>query len=227
MNKGKLIVIEGGDGSGKSTQAKLLNEYLNKNNFSSEYFDFPRYYDSFYGNMVARFLRGEFGSIKEVSPYLASLIYALDRDSIKHKMIKILDQGVFIVANRYATSSMAHQGAKFPNNIKREEFINWLLDLEYKVNKIPKENLVILLYIPWRIALNLSNNQKNRKYLNGKKLDIHEEDLVYRRKVEKAYLELASRFGWVKINCVEKGKILTVKAIHQKIIRILKNKNVI
>src|SRR3989344_2308491 len=109
--KGKIIVIEGGDGSGKATQSKLLIEYLEKNSIPHAYLDFPNY-SSFYGKLVGKFLRGEFGDLDSVSPYLASLTFALDRLSSKDTIENHLKAGKIVVMNRYATSNMAHQGSK-------------------------------------------------------------------------------------------------------------------
>ncbi len=216
---GKLIVIDGGDGSGKTTQANLLVEFLKSKKISVKYMDFPQYYHSFHGKTVAKFLRGEFGKIDEVSPYLASLAYALDRASVKKEMEDFLESGGYIISNRYATSSMAHQSAKFTDEKEKKEFLKWIYELEYKVHKIPKENLVIFLYVPWQIGLTLTENRPAKNYLNGANADIHEKDLKYRQAVEKTYLELAKKNKhWVKIDCMENDKLLSKKTIRQKIL---------
>jgi len=227
-NKGQLIVIDGGDGSGKTTQTKLLINYLKKENIPTKYYDFPQYYTSFHGQTVARFLRGEFGSIDEVSPYLASLAYALDRVSVKKEMDNFLKKGGHIVSNRYVTSNLAHQSAKLKNKKKREEFIKWVYELEYKIHKMPKENIVIYLYVPWKIGMTLTTKKINRRYLKGRKQDIAEKNLGHRIASEKMYLELlAKNKHWVKIDCVVDGKILSPEIIHKKIIQILKEKNLL
>jgi dTMP kinase len=225
--QGKLIVIDGGDGSGKSTQSDLLLEYLKKKGYKITYVDYPRYYTSFHGRIVGRFLAGEFGQFDQVSPYLTSLAYAIDRAGTKEEMDECLEAGGIIVANRYATSSIAHQAAKLPPE-KRSEFISWLDELEYKVHKIPREDIVIYLYVPWKIGLMLTGKKGDRAYLNGSKTDIAEADLNHRRLSEEMYLQLArTRKNWVTINCVQKGKILSKEIIHQKIVDILKKKNII
>lgn len=222
--KGYLVVIDGGNGSGKTTQAELLVQYLKTRKISIKHVDFPQYYNSFHGKTVARFLRGEFGEINEVSPYLASLAYAVDRASIKKEMEDFLHNGGFIIANRYATSSMAHQGAKFNEPKKREEFLKWLYELEYKVHRIPKENLVIYLHVPWRIGMRLTKNKGNRRYLKGKN-DIEEKDMRNRIESEKMYLDFAKKNKhWIMIECVENDKMLPPKVIHEKIIKILEDK---
>jgi len=226
--KGVLIVIDGGDGSGKTTQAKLLVDYLKKKNAPVKYVDFPQYYNSFHGKTVAKFLRGEFGRIDEVSPYLASLAYALDRASVKNEMEDFLNQGGVIVANRYATSNMAHQSAKFKNKNQQEEYLKWVYELEYKIHKIPKENIVIYLHVPWQIGISLTKNKSVRHYLHGENTDIHEKDLDYRQAVENMYLKLSSKFKhWYKIESVSDNKILSPQKIHQKILELLKKKYLI
>lgn len=223
--KGKLIIIEGGDGSGKATQAKLLVDFLKSQKIKVKYLDFPRYYTSFHGKTVARFLRGEFGALDRVSPYLISLAYALDRVSVKEEMDEFLSQGGIIVANRYATSNMAHQSARIKNDQEKKSFIDWISELEYKIHKIPREDLVFYLYVPWRIGMDLTTKKDGRDYLKGKKLDISESDDSHRIEAEKMYLQLAKEYKhWVKINCAENNKILPPKIILNKIIDVLKSK---
>jgi dTMP kinase len=224
--KGKLIVIDGGDGSGKATQSEMLIKYLEKNKQKVKYMDFPRYYSSFHGNIVARFLAGEFGTLDAVSPYLASLSYALDRASAKDEMDSWLSHGKTLLCNRYATSSMAHQGSKLPSE-KRNAFISWLDELEYKVHKIPREDVVIYLYVPWKIGYELTLKKEARKYIDGK-LDIQEKDMNHRASAEEMYLKLArERKNWVKIDCVVDGKILPKEEIHRQIVGNLQKRKLI
>ncbi len=228
MVKGKLIVIDGGDGSGKATQARLLVDYLVKQKQRVKYMDFPQYYHSFYGDLVARFLRGEFGDINQVSPYLASLTYALDRASVKKEMDEFLLRGGFIVSNRYATSNMAHQGVKFKDPVKQKEFLEWVYKLEYKVNKIPKEDIVIYLNVPWSVGKLLMRKKGERKYLSGMTWDIHEKDNVHQLDSQKMYQKLAESYKhWAIVNCLANSHLLPPITIHAKIINILKEKRLI
>jgi len=226
--KGKLIVIDGADGSGKQTQAALLVDYLKKEKYKVKYFDFPRYYSSFHGEIIGRFLAGEFGKMNQISPYLISLAYALDRASAKEEMEERLEKDGIIICNRYTTSNMAHQTARLPQN-QRKKFLDWLDELEYRVHRIPRENLVIYLYVPWEIGYQLTSQKGKRGYTKGKKLDIAEADIKHRKKAEQMYLYLAKKFNhWVGINCIDnKGNLKTREKIHQEILKILKAKNII
>jgi dTMP kinase len=225
--RGKLIVIEGGDGAGKNTQAQLLLTELKKRDIPVKYVDFPQYYPSFHGKTVAKFLRGEFGSIDQVSPYLASLAYALDRASIKDQMEEFMASGGIIIANRYATSNMAHQGAKFKNEAERKEYLKWVHELEYKVHRIPQEDCVVYLHVPWEKGMELSAQRGKGEYLQGKE-DIHEKDIEYRKEVEKMYSSLAkSSKKWVVIECVQGGKLLPKETIHQHVVAALKQNSIL
>ena len=224
--KGKLIVIDGGDGSGKATQSELLKQYLEKNGHTVKYLDFPRYYSSFHGRVVGRFLTGEFGALDQVSPYLAALAYAVDRAGAKEEMDQWLSTGGMLLCNRYATSSMAHQGARMPLD-KQDEFVGWLDEMEYKVHKIPREDVVVYLSVPWKTGYELTLKKDQRKYMDGK-LDIAEKDMHHRQASEDMYLRLAKeRNNWITIDCVKDGIILSKEEIHEKIIQALKEKKII
>lgn len=224
--KGKLIVIEGGDGSGKATQANLLVKLLKKQSRKVKYMDFPRYYSSFHGKIVGDFLAGKFGKMEKISPYLISLTYALDRASAKEEMEEWLANGGIIVSNRYATSNIAHQTARLPQK-ERKNFLEWLDQLEYRVHKIPRPDLVIFLYVPWKIGIELTAQKAGkRRYVKG--ADIAEADVKHRQEAEKMYLSLAkNKRKWVKIDCVKNGKILPKKIIHDRIVEVLKERRII
>ncbi|MDQ3239126.1 MAG: thymidylate kinase [bacterium] len=225
--QGKLIVIDGSDGSGKSTQTQLLVDYLTKVNSHTKHLKFPRY-ESFYGKVVAKYLRGEFGNLENTSPYLASMIYAQDRFFAKKEMKDFLKPPGFLVLDRYATSNMGHQGAKFKNDSERDEFLAWNYEMEYKINKLPKEDIVIYLYVPYIEAIKLRANITNKEYLKGKTTDIHEADTNHLVAAEKTYLFLANKYPhWVKIDCIENEKLLSIDAIHLKIIEKLKERKFI
>lgn len=225
-SQGKLIVFEGGDGSGKGTQSHLLTEYLSDHNIPHSYLDFPQY-DSFYGKIVAQFLRGEFGKLEEVSPYLAALTFALDRYAVKEDILKKLSGGDIIVANRYVTSNIAHQGSKFSSITERDTFITWVEDLEYGYHGLPHEDLVIYLRLPSEVSADLTKQKGERGYLGDKK-DIQEENHEYRNITHDMYTTMAERSDhWVIIDCMKHGTIRSKEDIHQEVIQILQTKNII
>ncbi len=226
VKKGKIIVIEGGDGSGKATQSKLLIEYLDDNSIPHAYLDFPDY-SSFYGKLVGKFLRGELGDLETVSPYLASLTFALDRLSAKDSIDAHLKAGKIVIMNRYATSNMAHQGSKIADETKRNEFLAWLEELEYETNKIPREDAVVYLFVPWQQGSRLTKLKGDRTYLNGKKEDIHEASEKHRIDTEAIYKLLARKKSWITINCMENDTMKPKEQIHKEIITVLKDHSII
>jgi len=219
MKQGKLIVIEGNDGSGKGTQLKLLIDYLKKKNIPFEQFDFPQYEKTFFGNLVRRFLSGELGRVEKVSPYLAALPFAADRWQVKDKIKAALNDGKIVICNRY-TPSIVYQLVKVAP-AKRREFLQWGKELEYQVFGLPKEDWVIFLYLPFNFAQKLIEKR-------GRGKDEYEKNVAYLKKVEKLYLWLCEKEkNWIKIDCFLKDKILCPQTIHQKILAILKEKAVL
>jgi dTMP kinase len=226
--KGKLVVIDGTDGSGKGTQTELLLKYLDEHKKKNKYIDFPRYYTSFHGRMVGRYLKGEFGSLQSASPYLTSLFYALDRLTARDEIIDWLEEGNTVVANRYTTSSMAFQTVRVEKE-KQPEFLKWLYDMEYKEHKLPKEDVVLFLYVPVEISQKLLEQKNKREYMGGKKKDINEADVKYQKDVLKLYLELAKKNPhWEVIKCVDgRGKLLAIPKVHMKVITALKKHGIV
>lgn len=216
--KGKLIVFEGTDGSGKATQASLLDQRLKSLKIPYELISFPRYSDNPYGNLIKRYLEGEFGGIDTVDSHLISLAYASDRFLAKPILEKWLGEGKLVLIDRYVSSNKAHLGGRFTGE-KKDQFIKWLDNLEYKVNGLPKENLVIFLYVPAEMA------QENVSK-EGKK-DLHEKDIKHLKKSNEIYLELSKDKNWVVINCTKKGKMRSKEEIHQEILIILKDKRIL
>lgn len=224
--KGFFIVLEGTDGSGKATQFRYLLRNLKKAKIRYKKVDFPQYGKSS-AYFVKKYLLGKYGKLKEVGPYKASLFYALDRFDISQKIRNWLNKGFFVVANRYVLSNLAYQGAKIKNNKSRKNFFEWLINLEYNLLKIPKPDLNILLYIPAEVAYKLIVKKDKRKYLKGKKRDIHERNIDYLKSTEKVYLQLARLFRKriLLINCLDKNnKLLSKKEIAEKIWNILQER---
>ncbi|OGE64431.1 dTMP kinase [Candidatus Daviesbacteria bacterium RIFCSPLOWO2_02_FULL_36_7] len=215
MKRGRLIVIEGIDGSGKTTQIELLKEYLASQGVPLEVISFPRYEENIYGRLIKRYLEGEFGSLEKINPYLMACIFAGDRMLAKDQIEQWLSEGKIVIANRYVSSSKAHMGANLPEE-KRAEFLSWLDELEYETNKIPKEDLTILLDIEPRIG------QKN---VLGRHTDLHEENLKHLEQASKIYLELAKKeSNWYVTPCMTDGKMKSLEDIYQEIAQVLYDK---
>lgn len=228
MKKGKIIVVEGSDGAGKTTQLSLLEDYFKKSNTPFLLHDFPQYETSFFGKFIGDFLNSEYGSVDNVSPYFVSFPFAADRFLAKEMLLKKKDEGNIVLLDRYVGSNAAYQGARLPDS-KLKAFTKWLFEMEYDVFKVPKEDLVLFLYVPIDIAQKLIMERAKKDYLNqGKKKDVYEKDLNFQKRVSRIYQDFCKKYdNWVLINCTKDGKILSREEIHEKVIKTLKEKKVI
>jgi dTMP kinase len=208
--KGTLIVLEGIDGSGKETQASLLEKKLKEKGREVMHISFPDY-ESPSSALVKMYLNGDFGKNPEdVNPYAASLFYAVDRfASYRMKWKDFYQKGGIIIADRYTTSNMVHQMTKYEDKKARKDFLSWLEKTEYEELELPVPDLVILLDIP----LGVSENLVKERARQGGSMDIHEQHLDYLRKCHDAYQELVSLYGWKRIPCTEEGKLRTIEDI--------------
>lgn len=221
--RGKLIVITGIDGSGKTVQTKLLYKRLLEEGYPTDITDFPQYGKTFFANMVTKYLKGEFGSADSVSPYLAALLYAGDRWECKKQISRWLREGKIIVSNRYVCDNMAHQGGKIKDATEKKDFFQWLDTLEHRVFAVPRSNLNILLYVPAEIAYCLIERKEQRAYLAGGKKDIHEEDINHLRYAQQTFLEIAQgKKDWTIIDCTENGTLLPEQLIADKVWHVVK-----
>ncbi len=229
MNRsGKLVVIDGTDGSGKGTHAGMLIERLTRENHRVRLADFPQY-GKVSAYFVEKYLRGEYGTADEVGPYRASLFYALDRYDASFDMRTWLSEGEIIISNRYVSSNMGHQAGKIADPVLREKCIAWLKELEYGMLELPKPDANILLYVPPEIGQQLVDQKAAREYTQGKKRDIHEADITHLRQASASYLEVAAREGWKVIDCMmHDGDALRSKEeIHEEIYVYLREKKII
>lgn len=203
----QIIVIEGIDGSGKQTQARLLAKRLEREGKTVKALTFPNY-ESGSSALVKMYLNGELGErAEDVSPYAAGSFYAIDRYATLAQVA--ISQYDYVVCDRYSTSNLIHQSVKLQGN-ERDEFIKFMDDFEHNKLGIPRADKVILLEAPVRVAENLAH-QRAKKF-EGE--DIHERDREYMRKCAENARICAELFGWAAINCVKNGELLDIDAIH-------------
>lgn len=196
-----LIVLEGLDGAGKSTQIGRLAAYLKERGIESEYLHFPRFDAPFFGELIARFLRGEFGKANEVDPYLVALLYAGDRHEAAGLIRRWLAEGKAVILDRYVYSNIGYQCAKCATREERLRLAEWILRLEYDHYAIPKPDLSLFLDVPFGFTerkLRENREGADRDYLKGAS-DIHEESLSLQQCVREVYLDAAERDEALKV----------------------------
>lgn len=224
--KGKLIVIDGTDGSGKTTQIKYLIDHLKKDGHKVKLVDFPVYYKNFFGAFIGHCLSEQYYNWINVHPKIASIAYAADRWESSKEMRNWLSKGYIIIADRYVSANQIHQGGKIKDTKKRNDFIKWLNKMEYEVFEIPKPDLTFYLSLPIEIVSKLLKEREygkmKRAYLKKKK-DVHEADEKFMENSIKSALWLAkTQPNWSKINCSEKGEILSREKIHEMVYKEVK-----
>lgn len=216
-----FIVLEGLDGAGKSTQIKRLTRLFEERGQECAYLHFPRFDAPVYGELIARFLRGEFGSASEVDPYLVALIYAGDRADAGAMIRRWLDEGKVVLLDRYLYSNVGYQCAKLPEGEERDRLMQWILDLEYGYHRIPKPDLSLFLDVPFSFTARKLSEQRegeDRDYLQGGK-DIHEESLTLQERVREVYLTCAERYQDLRVvDCsTEQGEMADPDTIFARI----------
>lgn len=217
MKKGTLIVIEGTDGSGKETQARLLCQALEKKGLSVNFLSFPCYGTPACAP-VEMYLGGKFGKKPEdVSPYAASVMYAIDRyASFKTKWAATYEKGEIFVADRYTTSNAVHQAAKLPPE-ERAAYLKWLYDIEYNKIGIPSPDLVVYLDLPPEAS---GKMLKERSGKPGVQHDIHETNGEFLRKSRENALGIARDSGWEVVTAGDKNGPYTKETIHAKVLKL-------
>lgn len=221
-----FLVIEGLDGAGKSTQVKLINQYFENQGKKTKYLHFPRFDAPIYGDMVARFLRGDYGDINSVHPQLVALIYAGDRADAAKMINDWLSDNYVVIVDRYVCSNIAYQTAKLDKK-EGPELKNWILELEYNHFGIPKPDVTLFLDVPFKFTsakLQEERTGDDRDYLQGKK-DIHEASLDFQSQVRLEYLKMAQE-GMIKvIDCSDSGNMATPEQIFKLIENEIKSTN--
>ena len=216
--QGKLIVIEGTDGSGKATQAKMLLHALEARGLSCREIDFPRYGNPF-AEPANLYLHGALGSRPgDVNAYAASTLFAVDRfASYKEDWGAFYESGGIIVANRYTTSNAVHQSSKLPA-AERPEYVEWLFSFEYGRLGLPKPDLVVYLGMPTEVSRQM---RRLREEVTGSQADIHEQDDSYQRQCREAAAEIARRYNWQVIACASDTTVRTPEDIHAQVLSIV------
>ncbi|MFA6050843.1 MAG: dTMP kinase [Candidatus Paceibacterota bacterium] len=208
---GKLIVIEGTDGSGKTTQTELLIERLKRENISSESLRFPRYEDNLFGKLIRECLDGFHGDFISLDPKIASVLYACDRRETIPLIRQWLEDGKTVILDRYVSSNQIHQGGKIKNEKERAEFLEWLSEMEYEKLGILKPHAVIYLEVPFETSKTLIENRIGTK-------DLADEDWEYLANSKAAGVYMTSKeASWQRVDCAPEGQLLTREAIHELI----------
>lgn len=213
MMNGKLIIIEGGDGSGKATQTKRLVQHLQDDGRQVMAVSFPDY-DSDSSALVKMYLRGDFGTEADaVNPYAASAFYGVDRfASYQLKWKQFLEDGGIVVADRYTTSNMLYQMIKIDSKDEQQAYLDWLEDFEFRKLGLPVPTQVILLDVPLAVTAQLMAERTGKT--GGQTGDIHEKNRDFLRRCHEAYHTLAARYGWTCISCADENGLRSIEDIH-------------
>lgn len=223
---GKLIIIEGTDGSGKQTQTELLYKKLKeiKGENNVKKISFPNY-ESRASEPVKMYLAGEFGKTAEsVNAYAASVLYSVDRfASFKTEWEEFYNNGGIVISDRYTISNMIHQIPKILEKSEREKYLDWLIDLEWSKIQIPKPDIVFFLDIPFEFSQKLMKDREN-KITGEKEKDIHEKDKNYLKNAYEVAKDLSEKYCWNVISCVNKDNLRTIEDINDEMLEVvLKN----
>lgn len=216
--KGKLIVIDGTDGSGKATQVGKLKERLVNEGYKVQSLDFPRYYDNFFGKFIGEALKGDYGNWAKIHPKLASIAYAADRYESSQQIQQWLDQGSIVILDRYVSSNQIHQGGKIDDENERREFMQWLDTMEHEVFGIPRPDAILYLDVSVEITQELlvkKGNQESKKYLEGQG-DQHENNIEHLEAARESGLKMiAENNNWIRVGCSRDGDIFSIEHIHK------------
>ncbi len=212
---GRFFVIDGTDGSGKATQTKRLVERFQQEGFEVETISFPQY-DRPSSGAIKEYLAGTYGAANDVSAYVGSMMYALDRYDGSFKIKKWLAEGKVVVADRFVSSNMGHQGCKILDANERTAYLKWNDHLEFEVFKLPRPTMTIVLAVPATLGSELAKQGAQEKTkVRG---DIHEHDIAHLQASEETYREIAQRFeGFHLIECMKNNQLRDRDDIHKEI----------
>ena len=226
MTKGKFIVLDGNDGSGKATQSRLLVDQFGKENIGSVRMDFPAYERNFFGALLGECLAGNHGDFLHMDPKVASSIYALDRMESSEEIRGAIEEGKIVIADRFSSSNQIHQGGKIANEKDRITFLTWLDTMEHGVLKIPRPDRIIYLRVPVEISLKLLLEKRATKnqHLGVNIKDTVEEDRTYLDRSHETANWLASQqSNWSIVDCAPQGTMRSIEDIHSEVYAIVGN----
>ena len=210
VQRGKLIVLEGGDASGKTTQLKLLVSKLEAEGKEVVNMHFPKH-DISFGKVVDAYLRGEYGDKKLIPPEFVAMLYMSDFYESKNEINKLLDEGKFVVLSRFFQSTLTYQTA-LANDLERGAIREWISRV---CQRLPQPDLVLVLYVPAEIAQKfLDNDNRAEAYKQGAKKDQHESDFEFQKSYMCEFDKGIEIFGWKKIDCVKDSTLKSVENIH-------------
>ena len=223
MKQGRLIVIDGSDGSGKATQTKLLVSKLKKIGTKAKTMDFPRYENNFFGKFIGECLTGEYGDFLTLDPHITSVLYAADRFESSEKIKKWLSEGFTVILDRYVSANQIHQGGKIFDPKKRKKFLQWLDKMEYDIFKLPRPNKVIYLDVPIATSVRLlQQSQQKKQYQRDGKKDLVEQSRDYLENARRSALWLSrENKNWTCVKCVKNEKLRSIEDIHDEIFNII------
>jgi len=210
MKKGKFIVFDGSDGSGKRTQVAMLEAFLRRQKVAVKTIDFPQYEDNFHGKILRASLQGDFGDFVSLDSYVASFLYIADRFESIATIGKLLEGGYIVVADRFTTSNMIHQGGKFSAGPERDKYLEWLLGLEFGYLNFPQPDTVVFLKVPVAISLKLLENKKGK--------DQAEKSVPYLTNSLACAEAIAKKYKWIVIDCATNGVMRSRESIHAEVV---------
>ena len=213
MQRGKLIVLDGGDGAGKATQVRLLVARLKAEGRVVETLDFPQYTQNFFGKLLRECLDGARGDFMAVDPRIASTLYAADRFESKSRLEEWLSAGAVVILDRYVSSNMMHQGAKIADEADMQHFLNWLDEMEHGVFAIPRPDLIVYLDVPYKTRFSLIASDTTRA-----KIDTAEADMAHQVACEARARAIVARYNnWKSVRCTRNEQMREKEAIHEDV----------
>lgn len=215
MQRGTLIVIDGGDGAGKQTQTDMLVHQLIQDGHQTGTLDFPRYKHNFFGKLLRECLDGEHGDFLHIDPKITSALYAADRFESKGQIEEWLNEGRVVVLDRYVSSNMLHQGSKITDEAAMSEFLSWLDTLEYEVYGIPRPDLTLYFRVDPEERIKLLQHAADKK---ENVLDVAETNLEHQIQTDEAAKRVIDLLGtWQVVECMDNGAMRTRESIHDEV----------